>query len=136
MIARRHRQGTATVEFVVCLPILVALITGINEICSAIYLKEQVTIAAYEGARVGIQREATNEMVRGRVMEVLDERGIAYAENDVVEISTPGFDDADTMAHVTTTVTVPIDGNSLTGGWFTDQFVSGSVTLRKEFSNL
>lgn len=131
----RSRRGAATAEFAVCLPVLVILVIGINETCSAIFLKEQVTIAAYEGARVGIQRQSTDDMVEQRIYQFLDERGIEYDEDAVVSISVPNFNTAGTMDHVTTTVTVPVDGNTLTGGFFTDQNVSASITVRKEFAN-
>ena len=114
---------------------MVALFIGVNETCSAIFLKEQVTIAAYEGGRVGIQRQSTDALVKQRIQAFLDERGIAYDGDEVVTISVPGFDTAPTMSHVTTTVTVPISGNSLTGSFFSTQTVSASVTLRKEFQN-
>lgn len=136
MITRKQkRRGAATAEVAVCLPILVILIVGINETCSAVFLKEQVTIAAYEGARVGVQKQATDELVEQRVRQFLDERGIVYDEGVVVQISTPGFNDSPTMGHVTTTVTVPVADNCLTGGFFTTQLVSGSVTMRKEYQN-
>lgn len=131
----RRRRGTATAEFAVCLPVLVVLIIGINETCSAIFLKEQVTVAAYEGARIGIQRQGTNEQVEQRIIDFLNERGIVFDESEVVSISTPSFNDATAMVHVTTTVSVPVSGNSITGSFFTDQDVSASVTLRKEFAN-
>ena len=130
-----NRRGVATAEFALCLPILVILIFGINEVCSAIYLKEQVTIAAYEGARIGIQRGTTDTMVEDFVHDFLDERNITYDEDAAVVISTPGFSNSPTMGHVTTTVTVPVAGNSLSGGFFTDHEISASVVLRKEFEN-
>jgi len=134
-LKRTNRRGTATVEFAVCLPVLVALFIGVNETCSAIFLKQQVTVAAYEGARVGIQRQSTDELVEQRILEILDERGITYNAETVVNISTPGFGQAAALEHVTTTVTVPIAGNSLTGGVFSNQNISASVVLRKEFQN-
>ena len=132
---KRTRKGTATAELAVCLPVLVLLIVGINEICSALYLKEQVTIAAYEGSRIGIQRGSTDEMVEDYILAFLDERGITYDASSVVSISVPSFDTAPAMQHVTVTVSVPVANNSITGNFFGDQNVSGNVTLRKEFAN-
>ena len=134
-LTRRRRKGVAAAEFAVVLPIFVTLFIGVNETCTALYLKEQVTIAAYEGARVGIQRKSTNAFAVDRVKDFLDERGVTYDAQKVVVISSPGFDTAQTMEHVTTTVTVPLKGNSLTGGFFTDQELSASVTMRKEYQN-
>lgn len=136
MLKRREREGVAVVEFAVCLPILILLVVGINEICSALYLKEQVTVAAYEASRVGCQRGTTDLMVQNYVKAMLDERGISYDSSNVVSIAAPGFNNAETMEHVTTTVTVPLTGNSITGNVFTsNQDISASVTMRKEFAN-
>jgi hypothetical protein len=134
MQKRRTRKGVAAVEFAVCLPILIMLIVGMNEICSALYLKEQVTVAAYEGGRVGVQRGSTDAVVTDYIKHLLDERGIQY-DGNVVQISNPGFNNAATMEHVTITVTVPLANNSITGNYITDQNISANVTLRKEFAN-
>lgn len=130
-----NRRGAATAEFAICLPILVFLILGLNETCSAIFLKEQITIAAYEGARIGIERQSTDAMVRQGVISFLDSRSVTYDATNVVSISTPGFDTAQAMDHVTTTVTVPVAGNSLVGQFFTTQNVSASIVMRKEYTN-
>ena len=98
------------------------------------FLRETITIAAYEGARVGIQRGNTNEMVEFRIREVLDERGVAYNAN-VVTFSSPGFDTAVELEHVTTTVTVPSTGNLPFGWFYTGDEVSAQVVMRKEFTN-
>lgn len=135
MANRKSRRGVATTELAVCLPILMIIIVGVNEVCSALYLKEQVTIAAYEGSRIGVQRGSTNDMVTGYIIGFLEERGINYNEDSVVQISTPSFQNAETMEHVTTTVQVPIAGNSLTGTFFNSQDVQASVAMRKEFKN-
>lgn len=136
MLKRRERKGVAVVEFAVCLPILVLLVLGINEVCAALYLKEQVTVAAYEGSRIGCQRGTTDLMVEDYVKAMLDERGISYDASKVVTFSNPGFSSARTMEHVTTTVTVPMGNNSITGSVFTgDQEITASVTMRKEFEN-
>jgi Flp pilus assembly protein TadG len=47
----RNRKGAATVELAICLPIMVTVILGSIETTNAIFLKERLTSAAYEGAR-------------------------------------------------------------------------------------
>ena len=130
----RRRRGIATVECALCLPLLIVLTLGTIEVCSAMFLKEAVTIAAYEGARVGIQRRGTNDNVERRIHDFLDERGIVYSENSI-QISEPSFDDAQELQHVTTTVTVPCESNTFTGWVLAGRTISASVTLRKEFTN-
>ncbi|MEC9094474.1 MAG: TadE/TadG family type IV pilus assembly protein [Planctomycetota bacterium] len=132
---KKKRQGIATTELAVCLPILILLTLGILETCTVIFLKESITIAAYEGARVGIRKQGTNAMVAQTIKEFLDARQISY-ESDFLRISDPGFDHADELEHVTVRLKVPCQGNTYTGWIFSSRAVSASVTMRKEFSNL
>ena len=113
--ARRktNRSGVATVELAFVLPALIALTIGTMDICSMMFLKESAVLAAYEGARRGVGRGRTNDDVMNRVTEFLDERGISYTGGNVVDISAPGFDGADTLENVTVTVTIPTSGNLL-----------------------
>lgn len=132
---RSKRKAIATVELAVCLPILVAISLATIDLCSAMFLKESLTIAAYEGARVGVPKGGTNSGAIQRVMQVLDERDIQY-DADAVVITNPGFDGAETMEHVTLTVSVPADQNLLSlAEFFADDRITASVTMRKEYSN-
>ncbi|QEF96812.1 TadE-like protein [Stieleria maiorica] len=133
---RRQRRGAATVEFAICLPALIALTIGTIDLCSMLFLKESITLAAYEGARRGVARGRTNADVIARVQEFLDERNIQYSGNPCT-FSSPDFTDADTLENVTTTVTVPCDGNLLIPSvLFAGIELSAEVTLRKEYKNL
>lgn len=130
------RRGAATVEFAICLPALIALTIGTIDICSMMFLKESIKLAAYEGARRGVGRGRTNADVIARVEEFLDERSINYDGNPCT-FSVPGFDNAGTLENVTTTVTVPCDGNLLIPSvLFAGMDLSADVTLRKEYQNL
>jgi Flp pilus assembly protein TadG len=130
------RRGVATVEFAICLPALFALTLGTIDICSMLFLKESIKLAAYEGARRGVCRGRTDADVVARVQEFLDERNIAYDGNPCT-FSSPGFTDADTLENVTVTVTVPCDGNLLIPSvLFAGVDLSADVTLRKEYRNL
>lgn len=132
----RRRRGVATVEVAVCLPVLLTFTLATIDLCSLLFLKESVTIAAYEGARQGVGRGRTNAHAIARVQEFLDERGIVY-DGNVVTIGSPGFDDAGTLENVTVTVTVPASGNLIApAGFYGGLSVSASVTMRKEYENL
>lgn len=134
---KRQRSGVAAVELALLAPILFALTIGTLDICSLIFLKETAVLAAYEGARRGVGRGRTNADATDRVLEFLDERNIDYSAADVVSISSPGFDHAETLENVTVTVTVPTEGNLLIASQFLGELnVSASVTMRKEFQNL
>lgn len=135
-IQRRDlRRGIATSELALCLPIIIVLTLGVLETCTVIFLKESITIGAYEGARVGIRKQGTDSQVTAKIQEFLDSRGIVY-DSDFLTISDPGFDSASDLEHVTVTVTVPCDGNTYTGWIFSGRYVSASVTMRKEYANL
>ena len=130
-----RKRGIATVECVVCLPVLIAITFATIDLCSAMFLKESLTIAAYEGARLGIQKGGSDQEVRGRIQEILSSRKVV-AEPDSITISSPGFDDANTLEHVTVNIRVDCGKNlPLTGAAFKGRSISAQVTLRKEFKN-
>jgi hypothetical protein len=132
---KENRDGIATSELAICLPILILLTLAVLETCTVIFLKETITISAYEGARVGIRKQGTDAQVAAKVQTFLESRGIIF-ESDFVEISDPGFDQASDLQNITVTVNVPCDGNTYSGWIFSGRFISASVTMRKEFANL
>ncbi len=133
----RKSLAAATIEFAFILPCLVVLTIGTIDLCSMMFLKESVTLAAYEGARRGVGRGRTNADSTARITEFLEERNITYDTSTVVSYSSPGFDAADTLENVTVTVQVPCAGNLLIPSqWFDNLTLSASVTMRKEYQNL
>jgi len=132
----RSRQGVATVEFAIVLPVLIALTMGTMDVCSIYFLKESAVLAAYEGARQGVARGRTNDHVVSRITNFLDQRNIQYDAN-VVEFSSPGFTNAETLENVTVRVTIPTQGNLLIpSGILGDLRLTAEVTMRKEYGNL
>lgn len=132
---RIKRRATATAEVAICLPVLMTLTLATIDLCSMFFLKETVAIAAYEGARRGVNRGGTNAAVRSRVLEFLDERGIEYGAN-VVQFDGTTFDNAETLEHVTLVVTVPAAGNLLSPAkLYGDLSLTSRVSMRKEFAN-
>lgn len=135
----RHgiRKGAASVELAFCLPVLFFLTFGTIDVCTMLFLNESASLAAYEGARRGVGRGYNNADANDRILEFLDERGIAYDAGNVVQFSTPGFDGADTLEHVTVTVTIPCEGNLILPSEMIGALnVTGEVTMRKEYKNL
>ncbi len=83
------RRAVAAVELAVCLPLLVLLVFGSIETCSAIFLKQSLHTAAYEAMRVAVQEDATTEEAVARGAAILDQREvqnfqILFTPNDVV----------------------------------------------------
>lgn len=130
-----RRAATATVEVAICLPVLMTLTLATMDLCSLFFLKETVSIAAYEGARRGINRGGTTAAATARVQQILDERGVTYG-GDVVTFTGKNYNNAETLEHVTLVVTVPAAGNLLApAGLYGDLILSSQVTMRKEFEN-
>jgi hypothetical protein len=103
------------------------------EICSAVFLKETLSIAGYEGARVGVKRRATMEDALATVNAVLEARGIEDAD---VDISPEDFDSLDALDPITITVSAPITNNSAyVSSYFYGKTVSSSVVMVREFDD-
>ena len=134
--AHPPRRAAATTELALCLPIVISIAFATIEICSAIYLKESLTIAAYEGARVGKSAGGTNAIVKARVIAVLDERGIKYDASSVVTISAPGFDTAAELTLMTVKVQVAAQDNTISlTRLFLGKRIEAQVVCAKEFKN-
>lgn len=131
-----RRRGVAAVEAALCLPLLFLLTLGTIDLCSMLFLKEAMTIAAYEGAREGVQRGGTNADATEQVLNFLDQRNIQHGGAQSVQISDPGYDGAETLQHVTLSLTVPCKGNLLLpSDLYGDLDITTSVTMRKEYAN-
>ena len=132
----KRRRGTATIECVIIFPVLLALTIGTIDTCSAMFLKESASLAAYEGARQGVGRGSTNQDVINRISDFLNERNIAFNPSDIT-ISSPGFEDAETLQAVTVTVAIQAAGNLLMPSEVIgDLSIDGSVTMVKEYENV
>ena len=127
----RRRKGIAATECAICLPILLTLTLVTLEISSAIFLKETLTIAAYEGARSGVPRKSTNQMAIAQAQRVLDARGIT---NATVTVTPEDVTQLNALDVVTVQVSAPIADNSFfIGALFRGTNVSAVVKMRREF---
>jgi len=111
------REGVATVELAVCLPVIVLLIFGSMQACDLIYLRHSITTAAYEGSLELSRHDATSASVKARIDQVLGFRGVSGgaaslqpAGLDISELS-PG-------EAVTVSVTAPVGNNLTLSGFF------------------
>ncbi len=111
------RQGTATVELAVCLPMLVVLVFGSIQACDLIFLKHTVTAAAYEGSLELVRPDSTIEKVRTRVDQVL---GLSGVTNYSVSIRPDGVNLAETTAGtpITVVVSANVKSNLMLSGFF------------------
>ena len=128
---KKLRRGGPTVECAFCLPLVLIFMFATLEICSALFLKESLTISCYEGARVGVKRRATNQEAIDRCEEMLAARGVLGA---TVQVTPEDFTTLEALEEIKVMVTAPADQNL----FFVGQFVSGknvsaSVSMVREF---
>ena len=106
----RKGRGVAAAELAVCLPIVVLLVVATIEACSAIFLKQSLTVAAYEGVRTALVEGATASNVQTACNQVLSDREIEGATVKVspfdIAVLKPG-------EYVDVTVTAPCNENSV-----------------------
>ena len=89
-LCRKHRRGTAAVEFALVAPIFFLLILGMIEIGRAVMVQQIITNASREGARLAVLPGTTGQEVVTRVGDILDDSGISGATTQVLgENDTP-----------------------------------------------
>lgn len=114
-VGRRVRRGVAATEFAVCLPIIVLLVLATIEACSMVFLRQSLTVAAYEGVRTAIVEGATPTMVLAKCDQILKDRRVQGANvvvkpSDIAALK-PG-------EYVDVTVTAPCGPNSIVPNTF------------------
>lgn len=119
-----ERRGAATVEFAVCLPVIVLLVFGAIEASSLIFLRQSLEVAAYEGIRSAVDVGGTEETGRQRATDVLDARRV---QGFVIEFPNGDPDDTPRGDEVVLTVRAPAASNSALFG----RYISTS-TLRAQ----
>ncbi len=125
------RQGVAVAELVFCLPIVLVLAFGTMEICAALFLRETLAIAAYEGARVGVKRRATQQDAYNAASNILAARGITGA---IVDVNPTNFSTIGALDPVTVTVRAPVSSNSPFFSELTKhKTLSSTVRMVREF---
>jgi len=76
-VSKGHgRNGVAAIETAVTLPLLVFLTFGSLEIANAIFLRQSLVTASYEGAQCATRAGGSDAAARARIAEVLSARGI------------------------------------------------------------
>lgn len=133
MIRRRkrsHRAGTATVELAVCLPLVVLVTFGGVEGASLLFTKQALVTSAYEGIKVAVDKDSTEEEVLEAARAVLSDRVVDRA---TITIDPASFQDLDQGDFITVTVSAPGDVNSVFPfGPFQGRDVAVQATMAKE----
>lgn len=123
-----HRSGVAAVEFALCLPLLMILVFGSIEAANAIYLRQAMTIAAYESVQVASAFGGTEPEAIARGEEILATFEVKDATISVKPKITSNIKGG---TPITVTVEAPTNSNALGPAWF-----FGDLTLQRQFTML
>ncbi|MEP3479880.1 MAG: TadE family protein [Fuerstiella sp.] len=125
------RDGAAAVEFAVCLPMLLVILIGVIEASSMIYLKQSLSVAAYEGIRASVKAGATTSDVEAACNQILTARRVNGA---TIEITPSNFEDQPALSWISVRVSATGGDNSVIAGWFYDTLVvDGQAAMMKEY---
>jgi hypothetical protein len=98
------KRGVAATELAVCLPIVVLLVVATIEANSMIFLRQSLSVAAYEGVRTAISSGATAAKVQATCKQILSDRHVAGA---TITVNPTNFAAAAPGIYVDVTVTAP-----------------------------
>lgn len=130
-LQRRRRRAVAATELAVCLPVIVLLVLGTIEACSMIFLKQTLSIAAYEGARTAIIPGKTKADVTAACMQVLAERKVTGGTVTVKPSDIPALNPGD---YVDVTVSAPCNVNSVVPNkFYRGRTLSAKASMMIEF---
>jgi hypothetical protein len=127
----KERRGVAAVEFAVCVPIMVLLCLASIEACTMIYLKQSLSIAAYEGARTANVQGMTNDDVEDVCSQILSDRRVVGATImvDPLDITTMPAGDV-----ITIECTAPCDVNAFViPKYFAGKTVVGKAKFLRKY---
>jgi len=128
---RKIRCGIAATEFAVCLPLIMILLLGTLEASTMIFLKQSLSIAAYEGARTSITANATSSDVTDACNRILSQRNVADSN---VAVSPNPLETQPVRSWITVTVSAPASSNSVVRGLFySSHTVSAHASMMKEY---
>lgn len=108
-------RGVAATELAVCLPVIVLLVLGTIEACSALFLKQALTTSAYEGVRTAIARGSVASDVEAASNQILSDRKI---KNATITITPVNFTSLNPGDYVDITVSAPCNTNTLVPATF------------------
>jgi hypothetical protein len=120
----------AAAELAVCLPVVVVLVVATIDSCSALFLKQSLTVAAYEGIRAAIAKGATSTAVQTRCNQVLADRRIKGSQ---ITVNPPDISSLKPGDYVAVTVSAPCAPNSpIPTTFFRERTLTTSATMMIE----
>lgn len=128
---RSQRAGVAAAEFAVCLPVIVLIVLATIEACTMVFLKQSLSIAAYEGARTALAQNASSADVVNAAEQILTERNV---NGGTVSLSPSNLGAIAPGQYLTVSVVAPAAGNSVIPiRFYRGRTLTGSATMMKEF---
>lgn len=124
------RRGVAAVEFAVCLPVLVLLVFGAIEASNFIFLKQSLSVAAYEGIRETVRNGSNNADGINRAQNILNARTVNDFSINFPNGEASGANRGD---QIVMEVSAPTATNSpLAGQWLTNRTLTARIVMVKE----
>jgi len=112
------------------LPIVVLIVLATIESCSALFLKQSLTAAAYEGARTAIEKGGTTAKVQTSCNAILSDRKIQGSQVAISPVDISSLKPGD---YIKVTVSAPCNSNSLVPTtFFRGKTLSASATMMIE----
>ena len=125
-----NRRGIAATEFAVCLPVLILLLLGMIEACSMVFLKQSLSVTAYEGAHTAVMPGATAAEVRTTCEGILADRRVVAASIEVLPANLQSLPEGQ---YFEIRISAPTDRNAiLPGRFFTGRTLTSSAVMMKE----
>ena len=126
---KQRRKGSATTELAVCLPLVMLLIFGGIEAANGIFLKQGLTVAAYETAKMATTVGYSVADAQNRGQQILTARGFSGATIAISPNTTQLFPGTP----VTVTVSAPADLNAISPAISlgTDSTIRARITMNR-----
>jgi Flp pilus assembly protein TadG len=125
-----RRSGVAAAEFAVCLPVIILIVFGAIEASSFIFLKQSLSVAAYEGIREAVRSDSSTAEAITRVHDILDSRQV----NDF-QIAFPNgnVENTERGDEIVIEVSAPTQTNSpMAGSFVNNRTLIARVVMVKE----
>jgi Flp pilus assembly protein TadG len=127
----RFRTGVAAAELAVCLPVVVLLVVATIEACSMVFLKQSLSVTAYEGVRTAIAAGATEDDVRKTCNQILTDR---HVEGATITIQPRNIATLNPGEFIDVTVSAPCANNAvLPIKFYRGKTLSATASMMMEF---
>lgn len=122
----RSRRAAATLELAICLPIIVTVVLGTIEAANSIFLKQSLTIAAYEAARVASASGGTSAAAELRAQEIMNAKNLTTFQ---FQMTPSDLTNVTAGTQISVTITTLANANSLSPSWYSPT-TKMSATMR------